>query len=182
MQLRDCGDSTGQVLAENGNGKWIKFNSDFTKIIGEGLIENGHEEGDWRTKLTDTTDIVNVYRKGKIVSNFNIDKSGNKAYNSVEVVPQFPGGIDAIYSFLNHNIRYPANARENGTQGRVIISFIVEKDGSLDNMKVVRDVGDGCSKEAMRVIKLSSPWKPGTQDGKPVRVVYNVPVSFTLGN
>jgi protein TonB len=108
------------------------------------------------------------------------EDDGNKIFTSVEQVPEFPGGLDAFYKYLGKAIRYPAVARENNTQGRVIVSFVCEKDGSLTDVKVARDIGDGCGDEAVRVIKASPKWKPGIQNGRPVRVAYSVPVNFTL--
>lgn len=105
----------------------------------------------------------------------------NQIFTSVEQVPEFPGGLAAFGKYLNKNIKYPAVARENNTQGRVIVSFVCERDGSLTDIKVVRGIGDGCDEEAVRVIKASPHWKPGIQNGRPVRVAYSVPISFTLG-
>jgi protein TonB len=109
------------------------------------------------------------------------EEDPNKIFTSVEQVPEFPGGLDAFGRYLGKNIRYPAVARENGTQGRVIVSFVCERDGSLTDVKVARGIGDGCDEEAVRVIKSSPKWKPGIQNGRPVRVAYSVPISFTLG-
>jgi protein TonB len=109
------------------------------------------------------------------------EEENNRIFTSVEQVPEFPGGLDAFGRYLGKNIRYPAIARENGTQGRVIVSFVCERDGSLTDVKVSRGIGDGCDEEAVRVIKASPHWKPGIQNGRPVRVAYSVPISFTLG-
>jgi len=106
--------------------------------------------------------------------------SNDMVFTSVEHQPEYPGGISQFYKFLVKNLRYPAAARENNTQGRVIVTIVVEKDGSLSQVKVVRGIGDGCDEEAVRLVKLSSPWKPGMQNGHAVRVMYSVPVSFTL--
>jgi protein TonB len=100
----------------------------------------------------------------------------------VEHDPEFPGGMDQFYRFLAKTVRYPAAARENNTQGKVIVTMVVERDGSLSQVKVARGIGDGCDEEAVRVVKLSSPWKPGMQNGRVVRVAYSVPISFTLAN
>ena len=108
------------------------------------------------------------------------EDDGNKIFTSVEQVPEFPGGLDAFARYLSKNIRYPAVARENNTQGRVIVSFVCEKDGSLTDVKGARGIGDGCDEEAVRVIKASPHWKPGIQNGRPVRVAYSVPINFTL--
>ena len=108
------------------------------------------------------------------------EEDPNKIFTSVEQVPEFPGGIEKFYAYLSKNIRYPAVARENGTQGRVIVSFVCEKDGSLTDVKVARGIGDGCDEEAVRVLKASPKWTPGVQNGRKVRVAYSVPISFTL--
>ncbi|MDB5149795.1 MAG: TonB family protein [Mucilaginibacter sp.] len=103
-------------------------------------------------------------------------------FTSVEQVPEFPGGIEAFGKFLATNVKYPKAARDNNVQGRVIITFIVEKDGSLSNMKVLRGIGSGCDEEAVRVLSISPAWKPGIQNGKKVKVQYSVPISFTLAD
>jgi TonB family protein len=95
-------------------------------------------------------------------------------------VPAFAGGLDAFYNFLSKNIRYPGESRKKGIQGRVLISFIVEKDGELTNFKIARGVENNIDQEALRVLKESPKWVPGYQNGKPVRVAYTVPISFTL--
>jgi TonB family protein len=103
-------------------------------------------------------------------------------FTSVEQVPEFKGGLEAFGKFLATNMKYPKAARDNNVQGRVIITFVVEKDGSLSNMKVVRGIGSGCDEEAVRVLSISPAWKPGIQNGKPVKVQYSVPISFTLAD
>ena len=83
-------------------------------------------------------------------------------------------------AFLGKNIKYPALAKESGIQGRVFINFVVEIDGSITDVKVLRGIGGGCDEEAVRVVESMPKWKPGKQRGKPVRVSYNLPVKFTL--
>ncbi|MGN8072268.1 energy transducer TonB [Mucilaginibacter sp. SG564] len=111
-----------------------------------------------------------------------VEADPNQIFTSVEQVPEFPGGLEKFGSYLGKSIRYPAVARENGTQGRVICTFVVEKDGSLTDIKVTRGIGSGCDEEAVRVLKNSPHWKPGIQNGRPVRVQYSVPISFTLAS
>ena len=99
----------------------------------------------------------------------------------VEQMPEFPGGPQALFQYLKENVKYPVIAYENGIQGRVIAKFIVNKDGSISDVEVVKSGGDpSLDKEAVRVIKSMPKWKPGMQRGKPVRVQYTVPVNFTL--
>lgn len=104
----------------------------------------------------------------------------NAIFTAVEKVPEFPGGLEQFYKFLQHNIRYPAVAFENKVQGKVFVTFVVEKDGSLTNIKEVHGIGNGCDEEAVRVMKISPKWNPGTQNGRAVRVLYTMPISFTL--
>ncbi len=106
----------------------------------------------------------------------------NPVFSAVEQSPSFPGGQPAFEKYLATTIKYPAKARENKTEGRVIITFIVEKDGALNDMKVVRSVGDGTDEEAIRVLQASPKWNPGIQNGRAVRVQYTVPISFSLAS
>lgn len=108
------------------------------------------------------------------------EEDPNKIFTAVEQEPTFPGGMEKFINYLSKNIHYPAIARENNTQGRVIVSFVCERDGSLTDVKVARGIGDGCDEEAVRVIRNSPKWKPGIQNGRPVRVAYSVPIAFTL--
>ena len=101
-------------------------------------------------------------------------------FTVVEEMPEFPGGMAKLAEYLAKNIKYPQLARESGIQGRVFINFVVENDGSVTNVKVMRSLGGGCDEEAMRVVKSMPKWKPGKQRGKPVRVSYNLPVNFKL--
>ena len=99
----------------------------------------------------------------------------------VETMPEFPGGQQALFKYLSENVKYPVIAQENGIQGRVICQFVVNKDGSIVEVEVVRSGGDASlDKEAVRVSKSMPKWKPGKQRGKAVRVKYTVPVNFRL--
>ena len=98
----------------------------------------------------------------------------------VENDPEFPGGIDALNAFLKENIRYPQAARKERIEGKVYVTFTVERDGSIANPRLLRDIGGGCGKEAIRVVKSMPKWTPGKQRGKAVRVQFNLPVEFNL--
>lgn len=98
----------------------------------------------------------------------------------VEDQPEFPGGTAALLDYLRKNIKYPAICRENNIQGRVLVTFIVNKDGAIVEPEVVKSVNPSLDKEALRVISQMPNWKPGSQRGKPVRVKYTVPVNFRL--
>jgi protein TonB len=101
-------------------------------------------------------------------------------FQIVEEMPAYPGGEQKLMEFIAKGIKYPQIARETGIQGRVFVGFVVEPDGSVSNVKVLRGIGGGCDEEAMRVVKSMPKWKPGKQRGKAVRVSYMLPVNFKL--
>jgi len=101
-------------------------------------------------------------------------------YLSVEEMPEFRGGADSLYVFLDKNIRYPKYAKDNKIQGNVFVQFVVEKDGTITNPKVLRDIGGGCGEEALRVVRMMPKWKPGILRGEAVRVQYTLPVIFQV--
>jgi protein TonB len=101
-------------------------------------------------------------------------------FTVVESMPEFPGGPAKMMEYIAKNIKYPAMARESGIQGRVFVNFVVEPDGSVSNVKVLRGIGGGCDEEAVRVVEAMPKWTPGRQRGKAVRVSFNLPVRFTL--
>jgi len=101
----------------------------------------------------------------------------NTVYNAVEVRPDFPGGIQKFYDFVGKNYRVP----EEDIKGKIFVQFVVEKDGTLTDIKVMRDLGYGTGAEAIRVLKKSPKWKPGIQNGRPVRVLYSLPINIVGG-
>jgi TonB family protein len=110
------------------------------------------------------------------------EKPKAEIFTVVEEPPQFPGGDEAVDQFLRQNIKYSQEARELGIQGKVYLTYVVETDGSLSDIKVVRGLGGGCDEEAIRVVKSMPAWRPGMQRGNPVRVQYNLPVRFYSDN
>lgn len=101
-------------------------------------------------------------------------------FTMVEVEPSFPGGIRAFLNYVAENYQFPSAAKEQGVNGKVILSFIVERDGSLTNINIVRDLGFGTGSEAVRILKKSPKWKPGIQNGRAVRVSYSLPISLQI--
>ncbi len=178
----DCRDSTGKILAENGTGYWIQYDDDFKNVVLEGKIDSGYRVGTWHIRESDSLKTANEYDKGSLKSTRYFYKGDTSAYSKIDSIPEFPGGMEAFGKFLGHNLRYPAYSREHGTQGRVVVGFIVEVNGTLSNIRIVRKLDDHLDQEALRVMKLSPNWKPGIFKGKPVRVNYSIPISFTLSN
>ena len=109
-----------------------------------------------------------------------VKEEETKVFDVVEQMPSFPGGPSALMQYLNSNIKYPVVAEENGVQGRVVCTFVVEKDGSITDVRVVKSVDPSLDKEAARVVKGMPKWIPGKQNGSAVRVKYTVPVTFRL--
>ncbi|MCX6235504.1 MAG: energy transducer TonB [Bacteroidetes bacterium] len=101
-------------------------------------------------------------------------------FTVVEESPSYPGGEAARIQYLQDNIKYPQMARESGIQGTVYVTFVVEPDGSVSHVLVLRGIGGGCDEEAIRVVNSMPRWNPGKQRGKPVRVQFNMPIKFTL--
>ncbi len=101
-------------------------------------------------------------------------------FTIVEEMPSFPGGDQALLEYMAKNTKYPPLARENGLQGIVVVTFVVDEKGTINNVQVLRGIGGGCDEEAIRVVKSMPAWKPGKQRGMPVRVQYNLPFRFTL--
>ena len=109
-----------------------------------------------------------------------VDEGETTIFTVVEQQASFPGGLSELSKYLAQNIKYPQQARETGTQGRVYLTFVVEKDGSITDIKILRDIGSGCGEEAIRVVKGMPKWTPAKQRGKVVRQQFNLPVNFTL--
>ncbi len=101
-------------------------------------------------------------------------------FHFVEMMPVFPGGETQLMEFLRKNINYPKKVREAEIEGRVLVTFVVDEEGSLSEFKLLKDIGYGCGDEVIRVLKLMPNWTPGTQSGKKVKVQYNLPVLFSL--
>jgi len=109
-----------------------------------------------------------------------VQEESKPVYTIVEEMPQYPGGEAERNKFLAVNIVYPQQATENGIQGTVYVSFVVDSKGNITDVKVLRGIGGGCDEEALRVVKMMPHWSPGKQNGKPVRVLFNMPIYFKL--
>jgi protein TonB len=150
--------------------------------------------------VPDVVEVINIVEDDVIVESVDINTEDDKnkevviqapvaapiqeeddvVFQVVETMPSFPGGDAALFKFLGENVKYPVIAQENGIQGRVICQFVVNRDGSIVDVEVVRPVDSSLDKEAIRVIKSMPKWSPGKQRGKSVRVKYTLPVNFKL--
>ncbi|MBR1514109.1 MAG: TonB family protein [Bacteroidales bacterium] len=131
------------------------------------------ESGEHSRKVSTAT-----YPDNPVEDKMQPDKDG--VFQIVEEMPQFPGGEPKLMEYIAKNLNYPQEARDKGIDGRVFIGMVIEKDGSVSNVKVLRGIGGGCDEEAVRVIKALPKWTPGKKDGKPARVSYQIPINFKL--
>ncbi|MBR4199433.1 MAG: energy transducer TonB [Bacteroidales bacterium] len=144
-------------------------------VVGELVIEDFIERTD---TISDTT--KHLASDAKLENNNKVEGEEEWMGLVVETPPEFPGGEDALYEFLAKNIKYPQAAKDSNIQGRVFVQFVVEKDGTITNPKVIREIGGGCGKEALRVVKMMPKWKPGDQRGVKIRTQFNLPITFSL--
>ncbi len=148
--------------------------TELTIVEDDAVIENELGIIDMSEKNAVNEEVVQV------VVEEEVEEVEEEIFTVVENDPEFPGGMEALYKYLQTSIKYPTIAKENNITGRVYVTFVVEKDGSIANPRILRDIGGGCGQEAIRVVKAMPKWKPGKQRGKAVRVQFNLPVSFNL--
>ena len=180
--IKDCMDSTGKVLVQNGNGHFVGYDDNFKNIEEEGAVKAGKRDSTWtghdnglKVRFTEQ------YADGKLVSGESTDSAGLKhPYTSRMIEPQYKGGMPALYKYLGNHIIYPNSARDHDIEGTVILGFVVKKDGSVKDIKVVRSVDQELDAEAIRVLRNSSGWKSAMYYGIPVNVTYHLPVTFAL--
>jgi TonB family protein len=179
--ILDCQDSTGKVFAENGNGIYEGYDHDLKKITEEGPLKDGARYGAWKGDVGEHGRFEEEYENGKLkTGKFTDDNNQVYTYTVREAQPQFPGGLQAFGQYLGGSIKYPYMAAVNRTQGKVMVAFVVERDGSLTDVRAIRSPSALLSQEAVRVVQNSPAWIPGYQFGRKVRVSYTVPIAFTL--
>jgi len=180
--IKDCLDSTGKVLVQNGNGHFVGYDDNFKTIEEQGTVKAGKRDSAWTGRDSGLKiQFTEQYADGKLVSGESTDSAGLKhPYTSRMIEPQYKGGMLALYKYLGNNISYPDDARKNDIEGTVILAFVVKKDGSLKDIKVARSADQQLDAEAVRVLSRSHGWKPGMYYGVPVSVKYQLPVTFAL--
>jgi len=177
-------DSLGTALVTDGNGYYKSYDNKFKSIVEEGNIKNGRNDGQWKG-INEGLHIrfSETYDNGKFLGGISVGEHNDTVKYKVRgTEPQYKGGIKAFSSFLANNIQYPDYERAHNIQGKVMLSFVVEKDGKVTDIRVVKNVSYNIDKEALRVISLSPKWIPGVEYGRPVRVQYTQPINFALSN
>ena len=150
-------------------------------------VKNGVIGGDSLAHVSDTEEttpaVKSTSKAGEITAESSDPKKvfTGKVYDLVDEMPSFPGGLEELYKWIDSNVQYPAVAWENGIEGRVIVKFIVEKDGSLSDSTIIHSVHPLVDREALRLVGQMPKWNPGKRAGIPVRVRYCLPIKFKLG-
>jgi TonB family protein len=176
-------DSVGTILIKNGTGYYKGYDDKFTHVNEEGAVKDGKRDSLWKGADNDTK-FTETYSAGVLISGTATGKDG-KIINYVGkrgVPPSFKGGLNAFYQYISSSVNYPYDARKNNIEGKVFINFVVGENGQISDVKVVKSVSPSIDKEAVRVIKNSPLWTPGTMFGRPVRCSYSVPLAFKLRN
>ena len=150
-------------------------------------VENGVIGGDSFAHASETEKVTSAVKNTAEIGEKAVESSDpkkvftGKVYDLVDEMPSFPGGLEELYKWIDNNVQYPAVARENGIEGRVILKFIVEKDGSLSDSTVIHSVHPMVDREALRLVGQMPKWNPGKRAGIPVRVRCCLPIKFKLG-
>lgn len=144
------------------------------------VAKNNHDERNSYTVTVDGEPFDIKYIVNMIFDETDESGDDDEVYGAVDVMPEYFGGVNAMFDFIQKNVNYPESAKKKGIEGRVFVQFVVEKDGSLSSFQVLRGVNDELNDEAIRVLKMMPKWKPGMKDGKPVRVQYTMPFKFQL--
>ena len=150
-------------------------------------VENGVIGGDSFAHASETEKVTSAVKNTAEIGEKAVESSDpkkvfkGKVYDLVDEMPSFPGGLEELYKWIDSNVQYPAVAWENGIEGRVIVKFIVEKDGSLSDSTIIHSVHPLVDREALRLVGQMPKWNPGKRAGIPVRVRYCLPIKFKIG-
>ena len=144
------------------------------------ITKTNNANGLWWRLLATLSVLVLLFVANTNATAQNKKAAKDKVLEKAEVMPEYPGGDQAMMQFVAENVKYPQEAIDKEISGRVMVGFVVEKDGSISDVKVVKGIGGGCDEEAVRVVNAMPKWKPGMDKGKPVRVSYMMPFSFKL--
>ncbi len=181
--IKENYDSLGVANVVDGNGYYKGYDDKFRYIEEEGPVKDGKRDASWKGYSKNSKiNFTETYTSGQLISGTATSEDGiTSTYTKTrETYPEFNGGITAFYKYLGRNIRYPWDDRERNIQGRVVVQFVVERDGKVSDIEVTRSVSPSIDAEAVRVIANSPKWVPGVQFGRNVRTIFSAPISFSL--
>ena len=169
--------SDGKQEVINGNGY---FNYENNKDAFQGNIVNGFKDGIWKATYNDGSSFSEIYENGKFLSGQSIDENNNKnTYTEFEKKPEPKEGIRAFYKYIGDNFTYTSASIKNKIKGKIVIKFVVDKDGQIIEPEILRSLGYGLDEEAIRVLLSYKKWNPGQQRGRNVRVLYTLPINLS---
>lgn len=179
VHYTECRDSTGAIIAKNGNGNWQEFDDTFNGIVAAGKIDSGVRVGTWHLKQGDSISLDNEYTKGVLKLSVRHQYGEPDIYEKAETDPAFPGGNEEYQKFSSKIFVFPPSAELKDVSGTIAITFVVEEDGRLSNFKITRNVGYGVAEAELQVLEQSPPWLPATVNGKPVRAEWTRTYTLT---
>lgn len=176
-------DSAGNQLVKDGEGEMIEYNK--RKLgywMSRGLIKSGVKDSTWSSFYPNgKTYYQEEWQLGEFLKGTSYNENGEATeYSELETQAAPTVGMTSFYSFIGKSLKYPSTAKKLNVEGKVFVEFVIEKDGTLTHVKVLKGIGAGCDEEAVRVVSQSPQWKPGLQRGQPVRTRFNLPVIFKL--
>jgi TonB family protein len=174
-------DSTGNQLVQQGKGKVMYYHE--SALISEGSYVNGKKHDVWNTYFKDgKLKNKETFEYGVFKEGISYKENGESfTYTIQEVQPVPDGGMHGFMNYIMESMHYPKEARKKGIQGKVYVRFVIDRDGSVRDVEVLKGIGGGCDEEAMRVIRECPRWSPGIQRGQPVKVRMSIPLIFKLG-
>lgn len=171
-------DSLGTALVTNGDGYFKRYDAGFKLIAEEGSVKGGQRDGEWKL-VQDDLNFLDVYNNGKLISGKSTNKKGEiKTYTEVEALPSFPGGTMEFLKYLAKSVRYPPFEGMSKVNGKVVVSFAVEKDGTITDINVIQSVSKAIDAAAVKAIKQMPNWIPAKQRGTIVKANFIVPINF----
>lgn len=180
FQIIHYWNTSSDQLIKDGNGYCAcTFESDV--LLEKGKVVNGFRDSTWQYFSEDTLKFIEEFTAGRFLTGKAFHKGKEIIYHQREVQAQYPGGIGAMYKFLQRTVRYPGYAKRKGLQGRIFVKFIVDKDGTLSDITILKGVTESLDEEAMRVIRAMPRWIPGSLRGLRVKSQFVLPVAFKLG-
>jgi TonB family protein len=179
-QVLQVGDSTGRKFLDGKGNGFLEYKNN--SLVERGGYKNGFKDGLWKVEnLKTNATYEEIYANGVFKSGtYKLANGETGSYTIQKQLPAFKGGSNAFWGFLSDNLKYPSEDRNARIQGRVLLKFVVEEDGSLTNFKVIQTPSESLAEEAIRVLQKSQKWEPGIERGKPVKVNFTMPILFQL--
>jgi TonB family protein len=179
FKILNYSDASGSLIINNGIG-YCNCYLTSDKLREDGKVINGLRDSTWLGYENDILVLKESYSNGDFINGVRYYNDKEIAYDKFEIQAEFPGGMSELYKFLNKNIRYPAYTRRYGINGKVIVQFVVEKDGSLSNVEIIKSLHESVDGESLRLVNMMPKWSPALQRGLPVKAKFVLPMTYKL--